>query len=202
MAKSSVHLNGNLFCAVDVETTGLQVGFHEIWQIAILPLDSLGLPSKEILPFYQDMRVNYPERINKRAIHLNRNDFALRQKRALDPFLCTDMLDEWFQRLNLPIYKKIVPLAHNWPFDRSFLLEWLGETSFHDFFHPHYRDSMATAIFLMDLASHKCNRVNITRFNLTSLCNEFKITNMKAHDALQDCIATAELYRRLLQYAS
>ena len=35
-----VHLNGNLMAAVDLETTGTQPGYHEIIQIAVVPLDS------------------------------------------------------------------------------------------------------------------------------------------------------------------
>ena len=50
MARGMIHLNGNILCAVDVETTGLEVGFHEIWQIAVLPLDSNIKPNKDILP--------------------------------------------------------------------------------------------------------------------------------------------------------
>lgn len=195
-------MNGNLLCAVDVETTGLCAGFHEIWQLAILPLDSAYKPSKEFAPFYQEMRIQYPDRIDSKAIKLSRNNFALKQQRALDPFTCADMFEEWFHKLDLPIYKRIVPLAHNWPFDRSFLLDWLGEASFFDFFHAHYRDSMAAAIFLMDLANYKCDQVTLAKFSLASMCGKFNVTNMKAHDALQDCIATAEVYRRLLGFAS
>jgi DNA polymerase III epsilon subunit-like protein len=202
MAKSAYHLNGNILCAVDVETTGLTAGFHEIWQIAILPLDSTYTPNKEIIPFYQDLKVQYPDRVNRNAVKLNRNDFALRQKRALDPFTCADLLDEWFQKLDLPLYKKIVPLAHNWPFDRSFIMDWLGPASFYDFFHPHYRDSMAAAVFNSDVTAFKCDRITMPKFNLAHLCNYFNVNNMKPHDALQDCIATAEVYKRLIKYVN
>lgn len=200
MAKSSVHLNGNVCCAVDVETTGLIAGYHEIWQICVLPLDSLYKPSKEIMPFYQELKISKPDLIEKNAIRgVDRNAFAIKQKRALDPFDAADLFEEWFLRLKLPIYKKIVPLAQNWPFDRAFLLEWLGFSSFNDFFHPHYRDAMAAAIFLMDIASFRGERVLLSKFNLAELCGKTNVTNDKAHDAMQDCRATAEVYKRLIQ---
>lgn len=202
MARSAQHLNNNILCAVDVETTGLNPGFNEIWQICVLPLDSACKPSREIPPFYQDIKINYPDRISRKAVHISRERFAEKQIRALDAFTAADMMDEWFQRLNLPLYKKIVPLAHNWPFDRHFILDWLGPASFNDFFHPHYRDSMTAAIFLMDLADHNSRRVEMSKFNLSELCNKMDVTNLQAHDALQDCVATAECYRRLMSWAS
>lgn len=195
-------MNGNILCAVDVETTGLIPGFNEVWQVCVLPLDSACKPSKEYYPFYQEIKINYPERISRKAVHIARETFAEKQRRALDPLTCGDMFDEWFQKLDLPIYKKIIPLACNWPFDRSFLIEWLGPESFGDFFHPHYRDVMAAAIFLMDLADHNNRRVEMSKFNLAELCNKMNVNNLKPHDSLQDCMATAECYKRILGWAS
>jgi len=183
---------------VDVETTGLEVGKHEIWQICVLPLDSLYKPSRVYSPFYQELRVSRLEKFDHKAIKIPRNDFAIRQKRALDPFTAADLFEEWVAKLELPIYKKIVPLAQNWPFDREFIKEWLGYHSFHDFFHPHYRDTMVAYLYQADLADIRGERVFAKRASLSELCNRFKVKNQKPHDALQDCIATAEVYRRLL----
>ena len=59
MAQSLVHLNGDLLCAVDCETTGLNCKEHDIIQVCVLPLDSQIQPLKEIngkqlLPFCPD----------------------------------------------------------------------------------------------------------------------------------------------------
>lgn len=198
MSKGMTHLNGNLLCAVDVETTGLVPGHHDIWQVAILPLDSFIKPLKSILPFYMDIRIKFPENIDPKAIKLPRSEFARRQQCAIEPFNCADLFDEWFDRLKLPIYKKIVPLAQNWPFDRGFLIEWLGRASFEHTFHPVYRDTMVAAAIDSDLADFRTEKILFTQCNLNFLCTRLGIQNQKPHDALQDAIATAECYRRML----
>lgn len=196
--KGMQHLNGNLLVAVDCETTGFIPGHNCMWQIAILPLDSNIKPYKGIIPFYVDMQVKRPENIDPEAIKLSRGAFAQRQQRALDPWTAADMFDEWFERLGLPMYKKLYPLAQNWPFDREFIIDWLGRETFFQFFGPHYRDTMTAALYCNDCADFRSERVPNPKVSLSYLCSIYKVKNLKAHDALQDCITTAEVYRRML----
>lgn len=198
MSKSMMHLNGNLLCAVDVETTGLIPGHHDIWQVAILPLDSFIKPLTTVLPFYMNMKIRCPEHIEPKAIKLPREDFARSQQCAIEPFSCADLLDEWFNRLRLPIHKKIIPLAQNWPFDRSFLIEWLGILSFEHIFNPVFRDTMVAAAFDSDLSDFKSEPILFTQHNLPFISTRLGVKNLKPHDALQDAITTAECYRRML----
>jgi len=193
-----MHTNGNQLVAVDVETTGLEPGFHELHQVAILPLDSKIKPSKGIVPFYLDLQISYPERIEKKAIKMPKIEFAKRQQRALDPFTAADLLDDWFDRLKLPIYKRLCPLAQNFPFDRSFLMAWLGTASYEHLFSPLYRDTLVNTIFHSDLSDFRGDKIKFVQHNLQYLCQKLDVKNQKAHDALQDCVATAEVYRRLL----
>ncbi len=202
MARSSKYLFGNLMCAVDVETTGLVAGYNDIWQVCVLPLTSDCTPAKDCMPFYMNMKVRYPDHIEPKAIKLSKTKFAISQQSAIDPWSCADLFDEWFQKLKLPFGKKIVPLAQNWPFDRAFIQEWLGIETFDQFFSPHYRDTMAAAIFLTDIADLKQEPQFFMKFNLGTLCARLGVTNQCAHDALQDCLATAEVYHRLLRWAA
>jgi DNA polymerase III epsilon subunit-like protein len=198
MIKSLIHLNGNILCAVDVETTGFVPGYNDIWQIAVLPLDNNIKPAKGILPFYLDMKIKRPDNVEPAAIKLNRTDFWQRQVRAVDPWTAADMFDEWFVKLGLPMRKSICPLASNWPFDRSFIVDWLGHETFNQLFSPWYRDTMVCALHHNDIADHRGNRIEYPKVGLGTLCGRLKVKNQKAHDALQDCIATAEVYRRLI----
>ena len=192
------HLNGNLLCAIDCETTGFIPGCHDIWQIAILPLDSNIKPLKGIMPFYMDLQIKRPENIDPAAIKLAKVDFAKRQQRALDPWTVADQFDEWFEKLGLPLYKKICPLAQNWVFDRAFVIEWIGMETFDQLFSPHYRDTMTAALFCNDCADFKNERIPIPKVSLSYLGSVFNVKNLKPHDALQDAIVTAEVYRRMI----
>lgn len=198
MAKSSQHLNGNLLCAVDVETTGLVAGFHDIWQVAILPLDSTIKPAKDIMPFYLNMKVKRPENIDKKAVKLNNAVFYQLQQRAIDPWEAAEMFDSWFEALKLPIYKKIMPLGSNYAFDRAFLLDWLGAESYSQFFHFHFRDTQIAALYENDFASFRAEKIFFHHVGLSALAGKFHILNAKRHDSLQDAICTAECYRRML----
>lgn len=195
---SMVHLNGNLLCAVDVETTGLTAGFHDVIQLAILPLDSCIKPLKTIMPFYVNMKPKRPENVEKAAARTHRIDMANLIINGLDPWKAVDLFEEWFERLNLPVGKKIVPLAHNWVFDRSFVIDWLGDLSFQHFFDYHYRDSMTAALFCNDRADHHNERIPYPKVSLSYCSSELRVENINAHDALSDCVTTAEVYRRML----
>jgi DNA polymerase III epsilon subunit-like protein len=195
---SMQHLNGNLLCAIDVETTGLRVRHHEIWQIAILPLGPDIRPLKQYVPFYQNLKVQCPENIDPDALEVSKTRFADMQLRALDPFDAADLLETWFERLKLPIKKKILPLAQNWVFDREFIREWLGIETFDYIFHHRARDAMVAALFMNDLADHKNIHVPYPIVSLKELGYRLHVKNEKPHDALQDCITTAEVYRKML----
>ena len=66
------HWNGNQICAMDTETTGLDPFWHEIVQIAILPLDSNMEPRQDVLPFYINMIPQCPERVDREAVKVNK----------------------------------------------------------------------------------------------------------------------------------
>lgn len=193
-----VHLNGNLLCAVDVETTGLDPAKHDVIQIAVLPLDAEIKPIR-IMPFYMNMKPKRPENIDKKAMTVSNISLVQLLRTAIEPWDAVDLFEEWFLRLKLPVGKKLVPLAHNWPFDRQFILEWLGgPKSFEYFFDWHYRDSMCAAAYLCDRADAFLDRVPYTHYGINDLGAKHGVPNYKAHDALQDCIQTAEVYRRML----
>lgn len=207
-----IHLNGNLLAAVDVETTGTIPGFHDIWQVCVLILDDNIKPDKRVTPFYLELRPKRPENIDMKAVKVSRMEFAQKMQRALDPWDAADLFDEWFEKLKvrterrpplLPEGKKLVPVAQNWPFDRSFMMDWLGVTSFESFFHPWYRDTLPVAQYLNDRYAKDTlcilpAKVPFPKSNLAYLCSQLKVKNLKAHDALQDCIATADVYNEMV----
>lgn len=197
MARSLIHLNGNLLCAVDVETTGLDSEKHDIWHLCILPLDSNIKPIKELFPFYTLLKPARPENADPKAI--NKNTLAHSLLRGLDSDRAADMLYEWFKKIGLALDKKLCPLAQNWPFDNRFLYKWLGFQQFEEIFHPWYRDLLPTSLYLNDCADLNAEPVPYAKSNLSYLCAKLEVTNETPHDPLSDCVATAECYRRIMK---
>ena len=194
---SLVTCNGNLLVSIDLETTGTQPGYHEIIQIAIVPLNSDIRPIAELPVFYTNMRPKFPRRAEKSATAKHGITISDLLAQAPEPEKVEDMLVEWFERLELPFGKVLVPLAHNWAFESSFLKAWLGCPMVDRIFHSHARDGMLTAIALNDRAAFAGEPEPFNRVGLGSICHKLGIVNTKAHDALADAYAGAEVYRAM-----
>lgn len=194
------HLYGNLMVAIDFETTGSQAGYHEIIQVALVPLGPDLRPNPELRPFYHNIAPQYPERAEHAAtqVHgLNLADLVLNSPTSEK---VADLLQEWFEALDLPISKRLTPLAHNWVFEASFGKAWLGEEMFNHIFHFHPRDGMLLALSLKDRAAFAGEKMPWNYVGLGSLCKKFGIVNENPHDALCDAVTEAEVYRALLHY--
>jgi DNA polymerase III epsilon subunit-like protein len=185
-------------CVIDTETTGLDPMIHEIIQVCVLPLDSNLQPIKDILPFNVLLRPEKPHLANSQAMKIHGISIEQLNKIGIDKFKALDMFDEWWDKLNLPVYKKIAPLGQNWPFDAAFLKQWMGNESFNQYFHYHFRDTCSTALFLNDYAAFHAEAVPFPKVNLKYLCSQLKIENLRAHSAVSDCVATAEVYRQMV----
>lgn len=193
-----VHLNGHLLAAVDVETTGTRPDYHEIVQIAVVPLDSDIWPLDGVSPFYTTMRPLYPERADLRSMNVHGIKLGELLEHAPDPGRVADLFLEWFQALDLPSGKRLVPMAHNWPFEAGFLEAWLGHEAFEEVFHGHPRDAMVYALALNDRAAFAGRPQPFPVVGLKAMSLALGISHERHHDALADCLAEAEVYRAML----
>lgn len=193
------HLNGNLLCAVDLETTGVRAGYHEPIQIAVLPLNSDIKPADEVRPFYVNIAPQRPARASLEASRIHKLDIDKLIQHALHPDKVADLLVEWFEDLDLPLNRRIIPLAHNWAFEYSFLSTWLGTELRDRLFHPHARDALVLASGIKDMLVMRGEKRPWDKQSLASLCQHFGVVNLNPHDALCDAIAEAEVYRLMLK---
>jgi DNA polymerase III epsilon subunit-like protein len=205
MASSMEHWNGNQMCVIDCETTGLDPNWNEMWQLCVMPLDSNLNQREDVPPFFIEMKPEHPERaiFDNATMRKNRKKMQLACTRGLDPLKAIDLFREWTDKLDLPftrtgLRKKIKPLGQNYAFDRGFLMKWLGIADYDELFDYHYDDTMNTANYLNNVAAMKAERVPFTRVGLSSLARAFNI-EFDHHDALQDCLATAKVYKAMLQ---
>ena len=188
---------GNILCAIDTETTGLDCSKHEIIEICILPLTNGLELYTEILPFHMFLKPYGA--IDEDALKVNKRTLKDILAKGTDPYIAADMFDEWFSRLPIGDNKRILPIGQNYQFDMGFIKRWLGETTYNDCFHYHYRDSMISANFLNDRADLRVEVRPFDKINLTELARNLKIPLTHAHSALDDCVATAKVYKRLVE---
>ena len=195
-------------CVIDTETTGLDPEIHEIWQLCILPLNHNLEVMRDKLPFYILMK---PEKLHYidwdvPVFKKNKQKILDASIRGHDPFQAVELLEQWIQKLGLPVTKygrpmPITPLGQNYGFDRAFLQRWLGHEQYDAWFHWHYRDTMQAALYLNDRAAFHANKVPFSKVDLRWICVQLGVDLPPAHshDALYDCKATAEAYKKMCQ---
>lgn len=195
---SMPHLNGNIMAAVDFETTGVKAGWHEPIQMAVVPLNSDLRPMDDVRPFYVNIAPLHPERQDPEAAKVHQLDMDQLLLYGLERGRVETLFIEWFEGLGLPFERKLIPLAHNWPFENGFFKAWWGHELCNRIWHGHARDAMEYAGSLNDKAFMRGAKVPFSNLGLGDLCKHFGVINPKAHDALHDCLAEAEVYRHLL----
>lgn len=194
-----IHLNGNILCVFDCETTGLDPLNHDMWQICCMPLD-FNLRSTAT-PFEVMLK---PRNMNRDSGAISKANFNKAVLTGMEYEIAASLFVEWVERMELGFRKRIMPLAHNWPFDRSFIIEWLGPETFNHYIDARYRDTMVAAAFINDVCDHSAERVPMTKLTLRAVATSLKIDwdDGSAHDAVYDCYKTVEVYRALIRNTS
>lgn len=223
---SLITLHENMLASIDIETTGTQLGYHEVMQIAIIPLDCHLRPCGS--PFYSDVRPEFFDRIEPMALRVT--GFTVeRLENAPSSEHVQDMLFDWFKSQELVPGKRLVPLAQNVSFDMPRIELWLGTDMYNDIFgFPHrdlfsmmarridaaglegeqitveqvfgdlFRDTLSMVAERNDEAAYSGKPIPYSKMSLSYLCSYYGIEHDGAHDALADALATATLYRLLL----
>lgn len=191
------HLNGNVLCAVAIETTGDKLFYHDVCQIAIIPVDYEINILKTIIPFHCDIKPRYENRIDLDKMTITRERMQDICKHGLDSLAAAELLENWFAKL--PIYhtKRIMPMCYNWPRTYAFLCNWLTQTSAEYFFDYRYRDLLPISLWLNDYNDYKINNVPFAKNDFPYICSSFNIQRDHGsnRDSLSDARAMIDLYK-------
>jgi len=204
MANSMQHWNGSMMCAVDVETTGLDDRFHEICQVAILPLNSDLKPIQEILPLNLHIIPSGPEVIDPEALSVTKMKMSEIMSYGVQMDRAVDMFVDWVERLPLPLTKggyrgRIIPLCHNESFDIGFIKGLLGQSLYDTYFHPRHRDTQSLSCSINDMYAMCGIKVRYSKNDLAWLARQHNVDTAGAHDALVDCKITAAVYKAMIE---
>jgi DNA polymerase III epsilon subunit-like protein len=169
-----------MFAAIDVETTGRLAGFHEIVQIAIVPVHGQ--------PFHRFIKPKHPERMESGALATHKITIESLADEP-DAETVADWLHEWAEP-----FGRVTLIAHNWAFEAAYLMNWLGCDQFNWLFAAHARCTLQLALAINDRNSPPPFR----RLGLSSLCRQLDIRLDRPHNALYDAYAGLEVYKRLV----
>lgn len=194
-----ISLGENVLAVYDVETTGTEPGYHEVIQIAVVPLEPISLqPNPRYAPFYSCICPKYIQRIMPDAMRAHKIPLDELQKYP-DHETVGESLREWFLSMQLPVGKRIIPIAHNLVFDQPMVSALLGERMYEEIFSRNGRCTLQAAEYINLRETYAGRAAPFNKMSLTYLCKHFGITLDGAHDALADCLATAAVFRELLK---
>jgi hypothetical protein len=195
----AIHMNSNMVCAVQIETTGFKPYYHEICEIAIMPLDSFFRPNKKIMPFHFEIAPRHPDRIDKETMTVSDKRMLHYKAYGTDSFKAGDAFGEWFDRIGFLPGKGIIPLAYDWPKIRPFIYNWLGPFNADTSFNYRYRDILSTANFLNDYYDFKINNCPFPKVDFQYICSSVGIPRPKPQEPLTDCKIIGEVYHAMLR---
>lgn len=202
--RSLVHINNHLLCAIDLETTGRTPGYHEILQLAIVPLDNWLEPRKDLPIFDQKFRPRRLDRVDFEALEVSKTKFDEIVMSGIDPEKGFELFEYWFEKLNLPERKMIMPLGFFIStFDIPFLRDWMGSAAFGRYIHGFTRDVAQVCHYLNDVSDFHCEQTPFNKMTLRQVARHagVEVFDELTHDALYDAYLSAQIYRKLLSHS-
>jgi hypothetical protein len=157
-----IHLNGNLMCAVAYLATGDNVETDELFEIALIPLNSSVKRSSRYNWFEGVIRPEFvrdPTEIVGRGSQRRRTRYKLALEYGLPIGAVQDQLYAWYDKLGLKDSKRVAPVTHDyWQFER-FVRPWMGPTNYDQTFDPtEVRDLRTIARCFNDLAGFRVDQ--------------------------------------------
>jgi len=184
-------MNEILQASIDIETTGLNEGYHEMIELAITQFDDNLDPTGIKFVSYVKPSERGVKLAEPKAVECNGLDLELLHRTAPTPSQVRYALIQWKEELFGSA--KIMPLGHNFAsFDKVFLKLFMTPDIYNEMFDYHIRDTFVLAQSLIDAGKIKCST------SMHGLCDFFNIEYKNAHSAYGDTLLTLQVYKCLI----
>lgn len=193
------HLNQNLLCAIGIETTGHDPTRHELAEVCVLPMDKFLRSHPELILFNMKMRIEMPEEIDWKQTRLTRPEVGELIQVGIHRDTVAEYFLKWFNEMELPFRKKVIPVCYDWPYVRSVLHGWLGEEIFKEIFLEDYRDPLAAAHYINDWNDMRSEVPPFSKQDLRWIAKKLDVEiGERGGSACADAFTTCEVYRKIL----
>lgn len=194
------HLNNNLICAMGYDTTAADPDIGELIEFACVPIDHrLQIHSKLTL-FNMKLRPESLATIDWRHCRATIPEVSAMAHSAFDRDKVADFFWQWFEQMDLPRGKRIIPLGYKYPILRTWLIQWLGWERYHEIFSEDYRDLLVAAHLINDRADMRAQPLTFAKQDLKWLGKQMNVELMEIGGSpLDDCRTIIETYKRMLQ---
>ena len=179
----------NIFAAIDLETSGLDMEKCDIIGIAIVPLNQDFTVSKDVPEFTAQVKAEHPETAEAEAMQVNR----LNPDKGESCKKVTADIRQWIADNGI---ESITPVEQNLDFDLKFIAKGFPELS--RLIRRHGRDSMRLALAINDLSVMETGEPRFEKVSLSALKDALNITGEVQHNAFEDAKDAALVYRKLL----
>lgn len=182
-------MKDKLILSIDTETTGLDPKFHEVIQLAIVPiLNFQELTSESLVIRLQAL---HPQRMTEKVkkIHNLNPTEGVYFKEGWNTFM------EYVQSL-ISTYgvEKVHALGHNWQFDKGFIEESIGTENYESMFFRDYFDTKINEFLIMNVIGYDKST------SLLPSCERLGIKLERHHDALCDAKSTWLLFQKQMEF--
>lgn len=173
---------------IDLETTGLVAGTHEIIQIGAVLFDNDLEPMDTFMSYVKPLK---PKLFSKEAQDVNGLTLDFLEIQPV-PAIARTAFTCWLEDASEGT--PLVPLGHNYHFDQAFLTMLLGPDKYNKLLSYRYEDTCMVIRYLT-----RVGKLPAMSSGLQAGLDYFGIKRTEPHDAVSDCLATLELYKKLIK---
>ncbi len=194
------HLNQNLMVSIGINTTNPDPEYGDLCEICVLPISHMLKPHPELILFNMKMKPLNPDEYNRAYSRVGLREYAELVETAIEKDMVAEHFRQWFEAMDMPKHKKLIPLAYDAAYTIPVLRRWLGQDVFEEIFRDDYRDVRCAAHYLNDRADVVGEAPPFTQQNLTKLARDMGVQQLETGGSpCSDALATLEVYKRLLQ---